>query len=1077
MSNILVVLDKGFRFKPPQTAEFTYTVLVATLAAHNSVTKAHRSPTDDPEVVGEFKFTDAALAPFDEVWLIGHAGRNDATADPEEIKIDADEILAITKFMESGGGVFATGDHSSIGSKMCGEVPRVRAMRKWFAETDPLRPAGFPGNSSPTGMDRADTIQPGLHGDGGTYFENQSDSRPQTIQRFPPAGPTHPILRNGDHDVTVYPDHMHEGDAIPGWDGFDWAQPLPGSAVPEFRTLTGAPNERPQVIATGDGLGHATPSIQPGFGVGTATPKTVGTLAAYDGFTVGVGRIVTGSTFHHYVDVNLIGTKQVDTADDIAKVGEDAQENQGFNWPDAADHFADIKAVYRNIASWIARPRRAIRLILERSTFGQDEVQATPGGLFERAVFVTVEGFRPSDFPGGLDNVVNPSDVQLNDWAPSITPDSSHIEVKPTGVSSSDPELLERFQTFTFEYKLTFLDNDAFGFGGASDDIELAAELTLGGLAMADSALTRLVKTANPFMLDLADGNDTYWLSSDVRVFAVVEGDGMLGHDLPVNATPAQAAAFIAAVIADIDDNQFGDLETGEAAAPHSLYPTTSGGDKVYNFAIARVRLRGDMAAAPDVRVFFRIFESQTTAALTYLTVDAGTPGALPVGSYRRTDAPARIALPGISADGTQYISFPCFATERAMSPAGQDDLPNKKTIPAPGGTEKKAFFGCLVDTNLPDVPYLEATPGSGGAVSLAQHLMGEHQCIVAQIEFPGTPIVHGANPATSDKLAQRNIALSQIANPGTDASRIAAHTFEIEATPAPIAGDWPPDELMLEWSGAVPEGATVTFYLPTWSAAKVIELADRFYARHELRMIDDATIECPAGGTRYIPLPKSLARQVGLMSAAFPLGVRKGQRHHCLVRQVTNSMRRVKQEPAKVTPLGTADAAGLAADLRQRPRPGVAVMRADQLDMASSEPVLVETPRAEEAERAAARRWREVVGAFMLAIPVEDKAALLLPHLRLLSVMRWRLGLLRPWNRWYPVLRRYLEALADKVRALGGNPDLVPATPDGMWDGLLDGEDGDGKDKEHRFLLKLLCLLLALILLVLLIIAYILLT
>ena len=36
-------------------------------------------------------------------------------------------------------------------------------------------------------------------------------------------------------------------------------------------------------------------------------PKKVNTLSIYDGRNAGVGRIVTGSTFHHYIDINLIG--------------------------------------------------------------------------------------------------------------------------------------------------------------------------------------------------------------------------------------------------------------------------------------------------------------------------------------------------------------------------------------------------------------------------------------------------------------------------------------------------------------------------------------------------------------------------------------------------------------------------------------------------------------------------------------------------------------------------------------------------------------------------------------------------
>ena len=35
--------------------------------------------------------------------------------------------------------------------------------------------------------------------------------------------------------------------------------------------------------------------------------RTNNTLAAYDGHTVNVGRIVTDSSFHHFLDLNLLG--------------------------------------------------------------------------------------------------------------------------------------------------------------------------------------------------------------------------------------------------------------------------------------------------------------------------------------------------------------------------------------------------------------------------------------------------------------------------------------------------------------------------------------------------------------------------------------------------------------------------------------------------------------------------------------------------------------------------------------------------------------------------------------------------
>src|SRR6185369_5907025 len=170
-------------------------------------------------------------------------------------------------------------------------------------------------------------------------------------------------------------------------------------------------------------------------------------------------------------------------------------------------------------------------------------------------------------------------------------------------------------------------------------------------------------------------------------------------------------------------------------------------------------------AQATGVRVFFRIVPSPTTAALTYHESMG-----VPIGSYKETTGANPIALPGTNAAGTEWLSFPCFMHERMSPPDTQTDPDNRKDI-GPTSTEISTFFGALIDNNLSDV-YLPSVPGGmGGAVSLPTLMMGEHQCIVAQIEYTGTSIPEGANPFTSDKLSQRNLAFSPVANPGLDAS------------------------------------------------------------------------------------------------------------------------------------------------------------------------------------------------------------------------------------------------------------------------------------------------------------------
>lgn len=344
--------------------------------------------------------------------------------------------------------------------------------------------------------------------------------------------------------------------------------------------------------------------------------------------------------------------------------------------------------------------------------------------------------------------------------------------------------------------------------------------------------------------------------------------------------------------------------------------------------------------------------------------------------------------------------------------------------------------------------------------------MMGEHQCIVAQIEFPGTPIPNGANPFTSDKLAQRNIALSAIANPGLDASRRALHTFEIEAAPHVIDDERPPDELLLDWRTGAPDGTEVRVFIPGWSAGEVVALADRTYPRHDIRAVDAHTVAVPGGGMRYIPVPQSQARQTGVIIADLPLGVKKGQRFDLAVRQVTNRSRLIEVDQPKVTIISLAEAARLIEALGMKepgveprakaaaPPPARGVFNLGKntilitdlsvINAQGDHALIVEHPDPEAVAAARRRegRWRETIGAFQLGIPVSVKADMLAYHLRLLSVLRWRAEWLRPNNRWYETFIRYVALTAEKVRALGGHPDAVPATPDGSIP--LPGQDGD---------------------------------
>jgi hypothetical protein len=92
-------------------------------------------------------------------------------------------------------------------------------------------------------------------------------------------------------------------------------------------------------------------------------------------------------------------------------------------------------------------------------------------------------------------------------------------------------------------------------------------------------------------------------------------------------------------------------------------------------------------------------------------------------------------------------------------------------------------------------------------------------------------------------------------------------------------------------------------------------------------------------------------------------------------------------------------------------------------------------------------RPTRRIVGTFQLTIPVDLGTRLREPETRLLSVMRHIFGKLPRESGWYPVLSRYLDSLAGRVRGFGGDPDLVEPSPDGgespaewTWNHSLNG-------------------------------------
>ena len=240
MSSIrmLLVVDGYFSLGPQDRNDRSFsvshliTILRATNAPQISLDTAHRDSDQDATYKDRFNFAKSVpdLNIYDEIWMLGYNGWNGMDPLNKDFKpyITEEELLAIAEFMQDGGGVLALGDHEGLTSYMCGRIPRVRTMRKWFArkDTDESIPEKAPRNWPVTGLDRADTLQ--LAEDKQYLFENQSDNIPQplAIKLVLEVG-IHPILRLGPLKVLeCYPDHFHEGEVL-GSNGVDSKESQP----------------------------------------------------------------------------------------------------------------------------------------------------------------------------------------------------------------------------------------------------------------------------------------------------------------------------------------------------------------------------------------------------------------------------------------------------------------------------------------------------------------------------------------------------------------------------------------------------------------------------------------------------------------------------------------------------------------------------------------------------------------------------------------------------------------------------------------------------------------------------------
>ncbi|HKG20378.1 MAG TPA: hypothetical protein VKC34_00650 [Blastocatellia bacterium] len=316
--------------------------------AHFDITERHR--TEPVGASGPLDMiTDVYLREFQELWLFGIGPGLSPSLGPEE-------QAAIARFMDSGKGVFATGDHGTLGAPLCGSLPRVRSMRRWF-ERVPERNGAF----------RHDSLR--LPREGDLYQDQtQADTTPQSIYptMYEPPDPDrckvypHQLLGRGNYVVRYLPDHMHEGQCVvPEIMDETISYTNPEYVCVEFPPLPDGVRLAPEIIAramltephvTYDQIGRPSGEC-PGTFFPLTRVDSFNLVGAYDGHrvsiekkesqTANIGRIVVDSSFHHFMEYNLGAFERAESSADP-------------NMAAAREAYQHIKTYYRNIALWLA---------------------------------------------------------------------------------------------------------------------------------------------------------------------------------------------------------------------------------------------------------------------------------------------------------------------------------------------------------------------------------------------------------------------------------------------------------------------------------------------------------------------------------------------------------------------------------------------------------------------------------------------------------------------------------------------------------------------------------------------------
>jgi hypothetical protein len=688
-----------------------------------------------------------------------------------------------------------------------------------------------------------------------------------------------------------------------------------------------------------------------------------------------------------------------------------------------------------------------------KNTFGKDEVTdliANSAGLYTNGFYLALDGFNRQV----LGNNPTPATPTIAFGGVTVQPSAP-----PTVIYQfADPRIPQRV---LFNYDIHFAPPPALGAFPASGETPVPGNASITVLSQAFPAQTEFffLAGADPYFANVQPNplNPTNqnlpWLSQDLRVFTATPG--AVGGQFPVPSrqyvapssypVPPGAPTFVenSTAYGDYDiqgaygyvtnligylNEAYGDPskadpfdinnsilpgQTSAYTGDSSVTPgaKTSGTTyNNYNFAVARVRLRGSSGpsgTASGIKVFFRLWQTQTAdtdwnPGYTYLSDD-------PTGLN-----------PQYPKSPPDNHTIPFFALGNYPV---LNDTPNNQTITINQSDQQWAYFACFL--NLYDQNF-----SVNGQSVQQQFAQGTHHCLVAEIACKDAPIqnVGSATETTenSAQLAQRNLQVTTSANPGNLATHRIPQTFDIRRTDPKVPGlglSMVPDELMIDWGNA-PSGCSANIYWPGANATEILSISSRIYGALVLSAADSHTIRCTTvHGVTYVPIPPGTGESLaGLLTIDLPATVVKGQEFNIVVRRIGTRLVAVTAPP---------------------PPPQVQIITREE---PAKEAVKVPASILQRL-----RTERYVIGSFQVKIPVKSKGDMLPAEETTLAIFKARLAAMSPTNRWRPVLERYIGLLAARVDGLGGNASAIPPSFQGSVGGKPAQGGHDGDYSRHR--------------------------